>query len=156
MPDFQLTDHQRAFIDGDAIYAGETLANGDLVRVRSVAGTLTATKTGAGSAPHIAGFAYNRRTNVYMPTTVTWPSGEKMNVIRGSGRVRCSTARFVGGVLPTVEQRIYGGAGGLMTTTAGTNQAIGRCVAVDPVNDYVGLGAFANQCVIEFFFTPLT
>ena len=54
------------------------------------------------------------------------------------------------------ESRIYGGANGLMTVTAGANQAIGRCVRQDPVNNYVGTGTFTNQAVIEFFFTPLT
>lgn len=153
---FQLIDMERSFIDGNAKYCAESggLLNGNLVWIDS-AGDVR--KTGAGSAPHIHGFAYSRRTNVYRPTSLTIPDNEKMNVIRGAGQVRVDTTHFVEGTLPAINARIFGGAGGLMTTTAGSNQAIGRCVPpLDPVNNYIGLGTFTNEAVIEFFFTPLT
>jgi len=112
--------------------------------------------SGAGSAPHIHGFHYNRRTNVYRPTSLVTPQDEKTNIVIGAGLARVDATCFVEGVIPAVNARIYGGANGLMTTVAGANQAIGRCVRQDPVNNYVGTGTFANQAVIEFHFTPLT
>lgn len=151
---WQLVDHERAFIDGDALYCGEAagLINGNLV-YRTAAGLVL--KTGAGSAPKIEGFAYSRRTNVYRPTSTTIPSGEKMNIVVGAGRVRVDAAMFVEAALPVVNQPIYGGAGGLMTVAPGVNnQQIGRCRRIDPVNNYIGTGTFGNQAVIEYFFDP--
>jgi len=148
---FQLIDEERAFIDGDAVYAGESLVNGNLV-YRTPAGLLM--KSGAGSAPKIEGFAYSRRTNVYRPTSTTIPTSEKMNVVVGMGRVRVDASLFVEAALPAVNAPVFGGAGGLMTVTAGTNQQIGRVRRIDPVNDYIGTGTFGNQAVIEFLFDP--
>ena len=152
---FQLVDMERAFIDGDALYCGEAagLLNGQLVWSNA---TGVVKKTGAGSAPHVHGFAYSRRTNVYRPTSVTIPLDEKMNIVRGAGQTRVDSTLFVEAALPAVNARIFAGAGGLMTVTAGTNQAIGRCTRIDAVNNYIGIGTFANQAVIEFYFTPLT
>lgn len=153
---FQLVDMTRAMIDGDAIIAGEAMVNGNLVNVRLVGAQLTARLTGAGSAPHIDGFAYLRRTIEYRPTSIAIASGLDMNVIRGAGMVRVDSSLFTEAAIPAVNARIFGGANGLMTVTAGTNQAIGRCTRQDPVLNWIGTGTAANQAVIEFFFTPRT
>lgn len=154
---FQLIDHQRAFIDGDALYVGEAngIVNGRLVWRRNRV-TRNIMLAGAGSAPHIHGFFYNRRTNVYRPTSITTPQDEKANIVIGAGLARLDATCFTAGTIPAVNARLYGGANGLLTVVAGANQAIGRCVRQDPVNNYVGVGTFTNQAVVEFFFTPLT
>lgn len=154
---FQMLDISRQFIDGDALYCGEAngIADGRLVWTNGAA-IRNVRLTGAGSAPHIRGFSYVRRTNVYAPLTIIHPLDEKMAIYTGAGICRADATHFVEAAIPAVNARIYGGANGLMTTVAGANQAIGRCVRQDPVNNYVGTGTFTNQAVIEFFFTPLT
>jgi len=154
---FQLLDITRSFIDGDALYCGEAngIVDGNLVWTNA-APTRNVRLTGQGSAPHVHGFAYVRRTNVYAPTSTTAPRDEKMQIVRGAGVARCTASLFVEGTIPAIGVRVYGGANGLMTVTAGTNQAVGRCIRQDPVNNFVGTGTFTNQAVIEFFFTPLT
>jgi hypothetical protein len=154
---FQLLDISRSFIDGDALYCGEAngIADGRLVW-RTGAATRNVRLTGAGSAPHIHGFSYVRRTNVYAPQTIIHPQDEKMAIITGAGICRADATHFVEAAIPAVGARLYGGANGLMTVTAGANQAIGRCVRQDAVNNFVGTGTFTNQAVVEFFFTPLT
>ena len=154
---FQLIDHQRSFTDGDALYVGEAngIANGRLVWVRNRV-TRNIMLSGAGSAPHIHGFHYNRRTNTYRPTSIVTPQDEKSNVIRGAGLARLDATCFTAGTIPAVNARLYGGALGLITVVAGANQPIGRCVRQDPVNNYIGTGTFTSQAVVEFFFTPLT
>ena len=154
---FQLLDYTRSLIDGDALYCGEAngIADGRLVYVNAAA-TRNVRLSGAGSAPHVHGFSYVRRTNVYAPVTIVHPRDEKMAIIRGAGICRADYSHFVEAAIPAIGARIYGGANGLMTTVAGANQAIGRCVRQDSANNYVGTGTFANQAVVEFFFTPLT
>lgn len=152
---FQLIDMERSFIDGDALYCGEVngLVNGNLVWVDTNGNVKLHS---GGSAPHVYGFAYSRRTNVYRPTSTTVPNTEKMNVVRGAGLARVDATLFVEGTIPARNARIFAGANGLMTVTAGVNQPVGRCIRHDAVNNYIGIGTFTNQAVVEFFFTPLT
>ena len=154
---FQLLDRTRSLIDGDALYCGVAagLPDGRLVWTNGAA-TRNVRLTGAGSAPHVHGFSYIRRTNTYRPTTIIAPQDEKVTIIRGAGVCRVDSTHFVEAAIPAIGARLYGGAGGLMTVTAGTNQAVGRCIRHDSANNYVGTGTFANQAVVEFFFTPLT
>ena len=148
---FQLIDHQRSFIDGDGKDAGEAMVNGNVVWVNATGSVFLHS---GGSAPYPHGFAYSRRTNVYRPTSITIPITEKMNVIRGGGQVVAPAALFTEAVIPAVNARIFAGAAGLMTTTAGANLAIGRCVGQEPVLDYIGLGTATNEARIEFDFPP--
>lgn len=148
---FQLIDHQRSFIDGDGKYAGEALVNGNVVWVNA-AGSVY--KHSGGSCPFPHGYAYSRRTNVYRPTSITIPTSEKMNVIRGGGQIVAPAALFTEGSIPAVNAKVFAGANGLMTTTAGANQQIGRCVGAEGVLDFIGVGTATNEARIEFDFPP--
>jgi len=74
------------------------------------------------------GFAYGARSLVYSPTSVNYPTGERITVVRGDFECLISAHFFYGGSLPSsANTALYAYTGGLLRAGTGTTQ-VGRYI----------------------------
>jgi hypothetical protein len=146
-PVFQVLQSDDSGIYGKQIYSGSTdIMEGHLVKYSSGSQVLLCQNT---NIP--VGFARGLRMPVYAPTSRYYDSGEALALTRGDGVVAASSDFFVSGTLPTPNQAVYAGAGGLMTVTAGSDKLIGKCIRQEVrVEGTGGTGTSQTLAVVWF------